>query len=447
MMSKVEAGVSAVLLDKAADWLTQASMGGETLRDILQGYCERLAAAGLPIARAHLTFSMLHPLYDAVGFTWRRGHGLTIEGYRHKPGETPERFLRSPYYYLLSNNLDHLRRRLRPETPDEFPVFTELKAESMTDYLAFIQPFGGESMQGMMGSWATDSRTGFDDTMIAALLRLQSQLAVAAKIAVLSKLTDSMLTTYLGGDAGRRVLNGQVKRGDGETLRAVLVMGDMRQSTALAEKEGRQVYIDTLNGFFDALAAPFNRNGGEILSFIGDGFLAVYPCGRHRDPSIAASQAALAALGEAQANVAAFNKERRRNGKSAIRYGVGLHVGNVMLGNVGLRDRLTFSAFGSAVNEVQRLQGLTKRYSSEIIASGNFVNYSGGDWVELGKEKLRGVGQKVTILRPKSLVSPRRDYAADGHAPDGLSEAEQIMLLHRGASAGVPNRILEKLTP
>ncbi|MGO7209389.1 adenylate/guanylate cyclase domain-containing protein, partial [Rhizobium ruizarguesonis] len=80
----------------------------------------------------------------------------------------------------------------------------------------------------------------------------------------------------------KRVLNGQIRRGDGETIRAALVMGDMRESTMYAEKEGRQAYIDTLNQFFDAIAAPFNRNGGEILSFLGDGFLAVYPCGRHK---------------------------------------------------------------------------------------------------------------------------------------------------------------------
>ena len=104
-------------------------------------------------------------------------------------------------------------------------------------------------------------------------------------MAVLGKLADNMLTTYLGGNAGKRVLNGQIQRGDGETIRAALVMADMRQSTMLAEKDGRQVYIDTLNQFFDAIAAPFNRNGGEILSFLGDGFLAVYPCGRHAEPS------------------------------------------------------------------------------------------------------------------------------------------------------------------
>jgi adenylate cyclase len=109
--------------------------------------------------------------------------------------------------------------------------------------------------------------SGFSDDMIDALLRMQNHLAVAAKMAVLGKLANNMLTTYLGGDAGKRVLNGQIRRGDGETIRAALVMGDMRQSTVYAEKEGRQNYIDTLNQFFDAIAAPFNRNGGEILSF------------------------------------------------------------------------------------------------------------------------------------------------------------------------------------
>ena len=145
----------------------------------------------------------------------------------------------------------------------------------------------------MIGSWSTDSPTGFSDDMIDALLRIQSNLAVATKMAVLNKLADNMLTTYLGGDAGKRVLNGQIKRGEGDTIRAALVMADMRGSTKLAETSGREVYIDTLNQFFDAIAAPFNRAGGQILSFLGDGFLAVYPCERHRGPSEMACQAAL----------------------------------------------------------------------------------------------------------------------------------------------------------
>jgi len=442
-MSATQSDVSTILLDKVADWLTHSSLAGDNLETIVRGFCERVAAAGLPIARVNLSFSMLHPLYDALGFTWKRGTGMTVEGYRHEAGNKPERFLLSPYFYLLSNNLEHLRRRVDKEGPLEFPVLDELREEGITDYLAFLQPFGGQSTQGMMGSWSTDSAGGFSDTMIASLLRLQNHLAVAAKMAVLGKLADNMLTTYLGGNAGKRVLNGQIRRGDGETIRAALVMGDMRESTMLAEKEGRQAYIDTLNHFFDAIAAPFNRSGGEIMSFMGDGFLAVYPCGRHKDPSKIACDAALSAVFKAQMRVAELNKERRTNGLNDIRFGIGLHVGNVMFGNVGLKDRLTFSAFGSAVNEVQRLQGLTKKYSQEVIASQAFASYCGGDWTTLGEEKLRGVGQKVTVLLPKSPLEPLKiDDAYDDVAYDGLSEAEQVMLLHRDAKSRRP--LLEK---
>ncbi|MCT6839497.1 MAG: hypothetical protein M3036_17785, partial [Bifidobacteriales bacterium] len=152
--------VSTILLDKVADWLTRSSLAGENLETIIRGFCERIAAAGLPIARVHLTFSMLHPLYDALGFTWQRSSGLVVEGYRHNAGEKPERFLLSPYYYLLCNNLEHVRRRIDADGPHEFPIFDELKKQGVTDYLAFVQPFSGESTQGMMGSWSTDSSAG-----------------------------------------------------------------------------------------------------------------------------------------------------------------------------------------------------------------------------------------------------------------------------------------------
>ncbi|BCH66740.1 adenylate cyclase [Agrobacterium vitis] len=432
-MATTSAPVSAIFMEKVADWLTQAALSGSTLEDIVRGFCDRIAAAGLPIVRVHLSFAMLHPLYEAVGFTWRPQSGLMIEGYRHDADNT-DMFLQSPYYQLLSRDLDYLRRRIPVEGPVEFEIFEDLRKENVTDYLAFMQPFGDQSVQGMLGSWSTDAKDGFSEEMIAALLRIQNHLAVAAKMAVLSKLSNNMLTTYLGGDAGKRVLNGQIRRGDGETIRAALVVGDMRQSTMLAEKEGRQAYIDTLNDFFDAIAAPFNRNGGQILSFLGDGFLAVYPCDRHKDPSRQACQAALSAVRVAQSRLADLNAERRKKGAAPIGYGLGLHVGNVMFGNVGLRDRLTFSAFGSAVNEVVRLQLLTKKYASDVVASHAFAGYCAGDWITLGEEKLRGVRQRVTILQPGPLMAKmqRDDVEADLHRT-GLSEAERLILLHRDA--------------
>ena len=213
----------------------------------------------MPIARVHLSFSMLHPLYDALGFTWERGRACGSRVFARSRAEASDRFLRSPYYHLLNNKLDHLRRRIDYSGPSEFPVFEDLKALGITDYMAFRHMFSAGKEQGMMGSWSTDSPSGFSESMIAALLRIQNHLAVAAKMAVLNRLADNMLTTYLGNDAGKRVLNGNIRRGQGDTIRAALVMADMRGSTMLAEQEGREAYIETLNQFFDAIAAPFNR--------------------------------------------------------------------------------------------------------------------------------------------------------------------------------------------
>ncbi|MEQ1951961.1 adenylate/guanylate cyclase domain-containing protein [Mesorhizobium sp. CN2-181] len=424
--------ISTILMDKVADWLTHSSLAGDDLETMVRGFCERLAAAGMPIARVHLSFSMLHPLYDALGFTWERGSGMRVEGFRQKPGQSSDRFTRSPYYHLLTNKLDHLRRRIDYSGPSEFPIFDDLKELGITDYLAFRHLFNAGKDQGMMGSWSTDAPSGFTEGMIAALLRVQNHLAVAAKMAVLNRLADNMLSTYLGNDAGKRVLSGNIRRGQGDTIRAALVMADMRGSTMLAEQEGREAYIDTLNQFFDAIAAPFNRRGGQILSFLGDGFIAVYPCDRHREPSEIACRAALGAAFKATARMSALNESRKRQGLSELGYGIGLHVGNVMFGNVGLNDRLTFSAFGSAVNEVQRLQTLTKKYPHNVIASEEFATYCGGGWITLGREKLRGVKEKLTILHPDATdIGEQDDDGAFEISYDGVSDAEQLMLLLR----------------
>ncbi|TGQ68211.1 MAG: adenylate/guanylate cyclase domain-containing protein [Mesorhizobium sp.] len=432
-MSTSQAEISTILTDKVADWLNQSALAGSDLETLVKGFCERLAAAGLPLKRVHLSFSMLHPLYDALGFTWIRGQGIEVEGFRVEPDGPSDRFLTSPYYHLLSNKLDHLRRRIDPSLPPEFPVFDELKLMGVTDYMAFVLPFSGNTSQGMIGSWSTDSVAGFSESMISALLRIQSHLAIATKMAVLTKLADNMMTTYLGGDAGRRVLDGQIKRGEGDTIRAALVMGDMRGSSKLAATSGREVYIDTLNQFFDAVAAPFNRNGGQIMSFIGDGFIAVYPCERHRSQSEIACQAALAAAHKATARVMDLNLHRKEQGLADIKFGIGLHVGNVMFGNVGLSDRLTFSVFGSAVNEVQRLQVLTKKYPHSVLASKEFASYCGADsWLTLGNEELTGIKQKLTVLSPDLSGAIALDE--DGRIEpfhDRRSEAEQVMLLHR----------------
>ncbi|NNE23129.1 MAG: adenylate/guanylate cyclase domain-containing protein [Rhizobiales bacterium] len=434
-MNEAISTTSSILIDKLADWLMTQALENATLEEIVAGCCERLSASGLPLARGHLSFSMLHPLYRAMGFTWRRGKGIEVEGYRHVSEGDTDQFVKSPYYYLLTNNLDHLRCHLESAQRLEFPIHEDLKAEGLSDYLAFISPFHKDQPQGMIGSWSTDRAGGFRESEISALLRIQMRLAVACKTAVQGSLARNMLETYLGGDAGKRVLSGQVRRGDGETTRAAIIMADIRNSTVMAETLGRQGYINALNLFFDNVGSAFADAGGEILSFVGDGFLAVFPCGRNKTDSTKACEQAYGAAREALVRMEQANIERETSGEERIKFGIGLHIGNVMFGNVGLEDRLAFSAFGSTVNEASRLEALTKKYHTPLIASEDFKYYTDTeDWTELGQETLRGINEPLTVYSPTDYQTCSKTIKIKPrHKNLGYSAAENVVLLHRGS--------------
>lgn len=436
-MANSSSGMSTVLVGKLADWLMRKALEGADLEHLVSGTCERLSASGLPLVRVHLSFSVLHPLYSAMGFTWHRGESLEIEGYRHQLGEEDnDKFLNSPYYHLFSHGLDHIRCHLETDSSYDFPVFEELREQGITDYLAFVTEFETGSGQGMIGSWSTDRPGGFTELEISELLRIQSRLAVACKMAVQGGLARNMLSTYLGADAGSRVLSGQTRRGDGETIRAAIIVADIRDSTIMAEQLGREAYIETLNSFFDTVAGTIAQAGGEILSFLGDGFLAVVPCGRNmRDSSQVCAKVHDAAMLALQ-RMKHVNHLRVEDGKDEIRFGIGLHIGNVMFGNVGMEDRLTFSVFGSAVNEASRLETLTKSYKTPVVASQKFVDYCGKKWRTLGEETLRGLEEPMKVFAPDVKIPDKcGDEAKSPGKVAARSAAENVVLLHRNGSS------------
>jgi adenylate cyclase len=301
----------------------------------------------------------------------------------------------------------------------------------MTDYIAFANRFAIDKGQGMLGSWSTTQAGGFTDGDIDSLLAIQYSLAVACRMAMLGGVAKSALSTYLGAHAGARVLAGQIRRGDGETTRAAIVWGDLRNSTRMADQLGCQAYIDSLNDFFDAAAGPFAASGGDILGFIGDGFLAVFPCRPDQKDSGVACRHALDAALEATQRMAETNHVRQQKNEAALGYGLSLHIGNVMLGNVGLPERLSFSVFGSAVNETARLEALTKRYATPIIASRAFADCCGGAWESLGSANLRGVDAPVDVLRPAQLrllmsrIAMQRRIRAAGTAKPASTPADE----------------------
>lgn len=433
MAEKLPSSTSTALIDKVVSWLMKQALSDSDLETVVRGACERLLAAGIPLCRVHLSFSVLHPLYRAMGFTWIRGRGLEIEGYRHVRSGSAEPFRNSPYFYMLSNGLEHMRRNLMTGCQMEFPIFQDLRKLGVTDYLAFVTTFDQTSAQGMLGSWSTDQREGFSEEEINALLRIQERLAVACKMAVRQEVARNALTTYLGANAGGRVLNGQIQRGDGETIRSAIVYGDLRGSTEMSEQDGRQVYIETLNTFFDAACGAIADHGGEILNFIGDGFLAIFPCGRNHDDSAQACRKALDAANEGVWRLAKINRARKTKQLKPLGFGLGLHIGNVMFGNVGMADRLAFSVFGVTVNEAARLEKLTVKYATPVVASEAFKDYAGGLWEPLGAETLKGVSKPVRLFKPLENMSEagkKKQRRLEDTKPR-MSDAEQVVLLHR----------------
>ncbi len=403
-MSKMstKTATSSTLINHVADWLMAQALGDTDLEAVVMGCCERLQAAGVPLYRGHFAFTVLHPLYGAMGFTWNRGKGVAAQGYPHVPGkETTSTFSQSPHFYMMERDLDHMRCRLEAERGLEFPVFEELRAEGATDYLAFVANFTPGEGDGMIGSWSTDQRGGFTDEEIEALMRIQDRLAVACKMAVRSVLTRNVLETYLGTKAGDQVLNGQIHRGDGESIQAIIWYSDLRGSTMMADTLSRQDYIASLNAYFDAAGGAVIDNGGEILSFIGDGLLAIFPIKQSTRNYAKACRRAVKASNEAFQRMTAENQRRMDEGAAPLKFGVALHKGEVMFGNVGVPERLTFSVFGAAVNEVVRLEALTTSLKEPILVSDRVAETLGGDWRPLGEHTLRGVERDIPIFAPK----------------------------------------------
>ncbi|WP_137389332.1 adenylate/guanylate cyclase domain-containing protein [Rhodoligotrophos defluvii] len=393
------------LIQETSEWLMDQALKDHDIQTIISGCCERLVAAGIPLLRCYFGFSMIHPLYRAVGYTWIRSSGITVDKYLHQPdGAQPAGWKMSPFGRMVRDQVTWMRRAISDETVGEFPVFRDLHDLGAVDYFAFMIPFqdaAEEDMRGMAGSWSTDRPGGFLDDEIRALKKVQRRLAVACKMAVRTNLATIVVKTYLGSQAGDRVLSGQIKRGDGETIRAAIWYADMRGSTRLADLLSRQDYIETLNEYFDLVAGEVIAAGGEVLSFIGDAVLAIFP--DHEDPATGCKAALRAALA-ARSRLMQNNEKRTSLGRAPLDCVIGLHLGDVMFGNVGVPDRLTFSVFGAAVNEVARLEQLCKALGEPILASEEFRCCLEGYWRDVGEHMLHGFTNAIGVFAPDPHV-------------------------------------------
>ena len=355
--------------------------------------CWRVLGDGVPLWRATLYAGTLHPLIRGIGGRWLRNLNV-IEDFRilHGSGETEE-YLRSPIRATIERGTP-FRRRLDAEIP-EYPLLEKLRKAGATDYFALA--LNRTFRQFPVVTWATDRPRGFSDAHIAALEDINPALAAIVETRVVRRVSTNLLDTYFGPQAGRRILAGQIRRAEGERLRAVIMMTDLRGFTALSDRLPGEEVIELLDDYFDAIAAPIQENNGEILKFMGDGVLAIFPADDDEDfaPS---SLRALDAATQGLDRLAAVNQERRGNELAEVRTGIGLHLGEVIYGNVGAADRLDFTVIGPAVNLASRIEGLTKRLLRPLLTSSAFAEICPRPLVSLGFHPVRGLYQPEEVF-------------------------------------------------
>ena len=387
-------------------WITEAGLAGLSEAATLTEFCERALALGLPLARANVVIDTLHPIYEGRAFTWTQKSKETRLTEFGRSDERLDLWERSPFYRLELSGESFLRRRLNAETEGEFSIFSDLRAEGMTDYLAITNRFAAEGIIGDMdcvySSWATDAPQGFRDSDVDDLSRLMPMVALTLKSASLTRIAGTLVETYLGRDAGRKVLGGRIGRGVADRIEAVLWFSDLRNYTRISDSADPEQIIPLLNEYAGAILSAIHGHEGDVLKLIGDGTLAIFTAA---DRASACHSALTAAL-DARRAVALVNERRIAANLPTTDMYLGLHVGEVFYGNIGSEERLDFTVVGPAVNEVSRIASMCRSLDQPVLTSSAFAVAIGEPkrlLVSVGRYALRGVE------RPQSLFTVDRE--------------------------------------
>jgi adenylate cyclase len=374
--------------------MIEAWLVGEESRRLGMGQAftrliEMLRAKDMPIARAVTSVRTRHPEVFVENLVWTKRSGLVsrmrphaimdTDDYRGSPGET------------IHRGADRVRWRVSDQTHTH-RLADELRADGITDYVAFaVVTSAGRTYL----SFATDASRGFTDEMIDELSRVIAPFAARIELAAVEMSLQSLLEVYLGRNAAARVRAGAFKRGGGEAIHAAIWFCDMRDFTRFADTTPPSRVVFVLDRVFDAIAGPIEEESGEILKFIGDAVLAIFPV--DGDPA-AACRRALAAGKKALAAIANLDAVDR-----AVEIGIALHLGEVFYGNIGARNRLDFTVIGAAVNEACRVESLTKPLGRPLLVTSAFADALGREGlVSLGEHALKGVERPAELFAPKS---------------------------------------------
>lgn len=379
---------------KILDWLVTETRDQRFIDNIFVDLCERLVQAGVPLARATLHFRIDHPQWLGARILWRKGQSeADIRMYDYGVEDTSQ-YLNSPLY-AINTGASQVRKNLEAPTDDEIPnsLYDELRADGLTEYIAL--PLEHTLGKRHVVTFASDRTGGFETAHLETLKGLLPVLALVSEIRLKNRMARTLLETYVGPHASEQILAGATTRGSGVTVSAAILICDLRDFTKLSDLWPRDDVIELLNGYFDAMSEPIERHGGEILKFMGDGLLAIFPLSNAQ-----ASENLLQAIGEAEVAIATLNQENVAKGREALGYGIGVHVGDVMYGNIGSRRRLDFTVIGPAVNIASRLESLTKQAKRPVLLSRAFVELAGRtrEMEHLGAFAVKGLDDPIDVF-------------------------------------------------
>jgi len=394
--------------NELAEWVTQAGLIGRTESGLMAGFCRRTVEAGVPLARAIVILDTLHPIYEGRAFRWRADAPEAVEVLdygRTNEGEAAELWRRSPFFHLLQTGGTEMRRCLAAGDPADFPAIAQARDEGATDYLVFVHRFAAEGVIGEMdcvySAWSSDAPDGFAGDDVTALRRLAPFLKLAVKSAALARIAGTLAETYLGRDAGRRVMSGRIVRGVAEKIGAVLWYSDLHGYTQISDNSPPEQIIPLLNDYAEVVVSAVHGHGGDVLKLVGDGTLAIFPADNREEACLGA----LAAAVGMRDGVVELNGKRAAAGLPTTQVYLALHVGDVFYGNIGSKDRLDFTIVGPAVNEVSRILALSRSVEQDVLLSASFANALGSAMrrrlVSIGRYALRGVAQPQELFIPE----------------------------------------------
>src|SRR5712675_2045846 len=379
-------------LQKLTDWLIDGARSAASPPRMMAETGERMVQAGLPLWRVGVFIRTLHPDIFGRNFIWRLGEQVEMGTVDFDVLDSPG-FMNSPLAIVFTEGKE-VRGRLDELLSERFPIFADLHAEGVTDYIALPLLFIDGSIHA--SSWTTKQPGGFSEEQLNALRSMIAPLARYIEIISLRRTASLLLDTYVGNRAGEKILGGQIRRGHADTMHAAIWLSDLRGFTALSDRLPAETVVDILNGYFDCQVSAIRTHGGEVLKFMGDGLLAVFPIDEYVGDIQQVCSSVLDAARESRASVETMHYPI---GKAVerFRFGVALHVGRILYGNIGGGNRLDFTCIGPAVNLAARLEKIASQLGRTVVASEGFAGICSGGWSDLGEFPVAGFSKAARV--------------------------------------------------